>query len=184
VDGFSLYDVADHAEVASGSVYHFFPSLEAAFVALVERYDRVFAEISGRSISTEGFDGWQDILVRQFEESRRFINGHPAALLLIIGPGRTAATRQADNIGDANIARAMEAALEEHFQLPTHPPAQDLLNYVIRLLEAFWELSVQKHGYVNDETSEETNRAAIAYLSLYWSRYLPNADETASGKEP
>lgn len=173
VDAFSLYDVAEHAGVATGSVYHFFPSLEAACIALVERYDKSFAEISGHSIPADEVSDWQDILVRQFENSRRFINAHPAALLLIIGPGRTWASRQADTEGDRGIARAMKVAFQEHFALPEHPAPETLLTYAIRILEGFWELSMQQHGYVNDEISEETNRAAVAYLSLYWPRHLP-----------
>jgi hypothetical protein len=41
------------------------------------------------------------------------------------------------------------------------------------MLEAFWELSYQQHGFVTDDISRETNRAMIAYLSLYWPKYLP-----------
>jgi AcrR family transcriptional regulator len=35
-----LYDIAKHANVPPASVYHFFPTKEAAFVALAERFLR------------------------------------------------------------------------------------------------------------------------------------------------
>lgn len=177
VEAFSLYDVAKHAGVATGSVYHFFPNLEAAFIALVDRYDQKFAEIVSQPIPGDSVDTWQDILIRHFEESRQFINDHPPAMILIIGPGRTWASRQADTLGDTRIAQAMLASFREHFELPENPRPEVLLHYAIRLLEGFWELSYQQHGYVTDEFSTETNRAAVAYLGLYWPRYLPRIEK-------
>jgi AcrR family transcriptional regulator len=175
IESFSLYDVAEEAGVASGSVYHFFPNLEAAFVALVERYDILFAEICSRPIAGDLVSNWEDILNTHFETSRRYINEHPAAMLLIIGPGRSWASRQADTLGDTEIARAMVASYSEHFVLPEYPRPEILLTYAIRILEALWELSFQQHGQVTEELSVETSRAAIAYLSLYWPRFLPRA---------
>jgi AcrR family transcriptional regulator len=179
IDSFSLYDVAEEAGVASGSVYHFFPSMEAAFVALVERYDVLFAEICSRPIAADQVSTWEDILTIHFEASRLFINDHHTALVLIIGPGRTWASRQADTIGDTNIAQAMVASYGEHFKLPGQPRPEVILTYAIRILEALWELSFQQHGYVNEEIATETKRAAIAYLGLYWPRYLPSAAQAA-----
>lgn len=173
IDAFSLYDVAEHAGVASGSVYHFFPNLEAAFIALVERYDRQFAEICSRPAPPEEVSSWEDILIKHFEDSREFINQHLPAMLLIIGPGRTWASKQVDTLGDTLIAQAMLSSYEEHFVLPQEPRPEVLLHYTIRLLEGFWELSFQKHGCVTEEFSRETIRAAVAYLGVYWPRYLP-----------
>jgi AcrR family transcriptional regulator len=175
VDGFGIYDVAKHAGVATGSVYHFFPNIGAALIALVERYDQKFADICAQPIPAEEISKWEDLVVRCFEGSRTFINQHPPAMMLIIGPGRTWASKQVDTLGDTLIARAMLKNLKSHFELPTLPEPDVILHYAIRLLEGFWELSYQQHGYVTDEVSNETNRAAIAYLSLYWPKYLPSA---------
>ena len=56
VEEFSLADVAKRAGVATGSAYHFFPNLEAIFIALVERYDLAFAEIVGEPIEASAVD--------------------------------------------------------------------------------------------------------------------------------
>ena len=170
----SLYDVADEAGVATGSVYHFFPNIEAIFIALVERYDKMFADLI-RDTDAPLDANWQQILVEHTERSREFINARPPALLLIIGPLRTWKSKQVDTIGDAAIARAMVANYRKTLTLPNEPVPEVILHHAIRMLEGFWELSFQQHGHVTEEMSRETNRAMIAYLRLYWPEYLPRA---------
>jgi AcrR family transcriptional regulator len=172
VEEFSLADVAKRAGVATGSAYHFFPNLEAVFIALVERYDVAFAKIVSEPIEASSVETWQDILELHFEKARRFINANPPALILIIGPGRSWQSKQVDTIGDSNIAIAMLETIERFFEIPSSPPAAQLLHLGIRMLEGLWELSVQQHGHVTEEFSRETTRAVTAYLRLYWPRYL------------
>lgn len=168
----SLYDVAKAANVATGSVYHFFPSIESVFIALVERYDELFAKII-RSIEPQDESiQWQDLLVLHTERCREFINDSPSALMLIIGPLRTWQSRLVDTVGDARISLAMVESYQRHFVLPEQPQPESILHYAIQILDGFWELSYQQHGFVTDDISRETNRAMIAYLSLYWPRFL------------
>jgi len=169
----SLYDVAKAAGVATGSVYHFFPSIESVFIALVQRYDELFADLVRDIDPQDSSAGWQDLLVQHTERSREFINSSPPALMLIIGPLRTWQSRLVDTVGDAQISKAMVESYQRHFILPEQPQPESILHYTIRMLEAFWELSYQQHGFVTDDISRETNRAMIAYLSLYWPKYLP-----------
>jgi AcrR family transcriptional regulator len=172
----SLYHVAKKAEVSTGSVYHFFPNMEAIYSALVEHYDEKFAEIIRHAIDNEGTtDTWKDILVIHTETCREFMNSHPAALWLIIGPGRTWQSRQVDTIGDLLIAQSMLASYSDSFSLPTSPKPETILHYAIRILEGFWELSYQLSGHVSKDMSAEANRAMIAYISLYWPLYLEKA---------
>jgi AcrR family transcriptional regulator len=169
----SLYDVASEAGVATGSVYHFFPNIESVFVALVERYDERFANIIRETAIDNGLTSWQDLLVRHTENSRAFINAHPPALLLLIGPLRSWQSKQVDTVGDTRIAHAMTESYGQLLTLPPQPKHEIILHHAIRILEGLWELSYQQHGYVTDDMSRETNRAMTAYLSLYWPRYLP-----------
>lgn len=176
VDGFSLSDVARRAGVATGSAYHFFPNLEAIFIALVERYDIAFAKIVSEPIEASAVETWQDILELHFEKARQFINTNPPALILIIGPGRSWQSKQVDTIGDSNIANAMVATIEQFFVIPSYPPAAQLVHLGIRMLEGLWELSVQQHGHVTEAFSRETTRAVAAYMRLYWPLYLEARD--------
>ena len=169
----SLYDIADEAGVATGSVYHFFPSIESVNVALVERYDERFADIIRNTEPQKGDTSWQNLLKLHTDNSRTFINAHPPALLLLIGPLRSWQSRQVDTVGDTRIAQAMVEGYGRHFILPQQPKPEVILHHAIRMLEGLWELSYQQHGLVTDDMSIETDRAMTAYLSLYWPKYLP-----------
>jgi AcrR family transcriptional regulator len=185
VEEFSLADVAKRAGVATGSAYHFFPNLEAIFIALVERYDIVFTKIVSEPIEPSAVDTWQDVLEIHFEKARQFINANPPALILLIGPGRSWQSKQVDTISDSNIARAMVKTIEEIFVIPSHPPPAEMLHLGIRMLEGMWELSVQLHGHVTEDFSRETTRAVAAYMRLYWPTYLERKNlESASADSP
>ena len=172
----SLYDVAEHAEVAVGSVYHFFPSKHAVLLALIEHYDQQFEKLVGLPLEDGAPGAWQDVLWQQTERSRHYINATPGALIMILGSGQTWATRMRDAVGDMEIARSMATAVERHFQLPDNPPPIKLLFNAIRMLEALWATSYIEHGEVTDEWAAETQKAQCAYLGLYWPTYLPPAE--------
>jgi AcrR family transcriptional regulator len=172
VDDVSLYDIAEHAGVAVGSVYHFFPSMQSTLVALVERYDQNFANIVTKPVNPKLISGWVDVLYHQTERSRQYINKTPAAMILILGPGQNWGTRLADADGDNTIAEAMIDCISSFFHLPNNPPPNEIMLNSIKILESLWTLSYIRHGTVTDTIAEETRRAMTAYLSLYWPKYM------------
>lgn len=175
-DDLSLYDIAEQAGVAVGSVYHFFPSNQAVLVALIERYDNHFGELVDEPIDQNQFDSWQDLLWLQTERSRQYLNATPGALIMILGSGQTWATRLADAAGDSAIAQSMVETLARFFQLPEKPDPTEIIFNAIRLLEALWATSYIKHGSVTDEYAAETHKAMSAYLGLYWPTFLDKSE--------
>ena len=172
VNNFSLYDIAEHAGVAVGSVYHFFPSIESVFAALVERYGEAFTQIVSEHIPPEDITSWADIIWHHIEKSRNYINKHQQVSIMLVGPGRTWETRQVDTTSDLAVAIAMQENIEQYFIIPETPDPPELLHFSIRILESFWELSYQRHGEVTMEVQRETYRAMCAYLELYWPKYM------------
>lgn len=172
IESFSLYDVAEEAGVATGSVYHFFPSLQAAFVALVERYDGEFAAIIAQPVDPVEINSWEDILYAHTERSRAYLNNNLPALNLLLGPGQSWRSRLADTAGNLEIAKSMVASYRELYVVPTVPDPAELLLFAIEILEALWGLSYQRHGRITDEMAAETQRAMVAYLRLYFPKYM------------
>lgn len=169
---FTMAELAERAGVAKGSAYHFFPNLEAVYIALVERFDQSFIDIVSAPIEPSDIEKWSDVIDLHFDRSRQFINNNPPALILIIGPGRTWETRLKDAAGDSQIAHFMVETLERFFILPKHPPPQQLLHMCIQILNGLWELSVVEHGHVTDDFARETKRAVTAYVGQYWPTHL------------
>ena len=180
VKNFSLYDIAEHAGVAVGSVYHFFPSIESVFAALVERYGDDFSQIVSEHIPPENIDTWGDVIWLHIEKSRNYINEHQQVLIMLIGPGQTWQTRQIDTVSDTAVAKAMQENIEQYFSLPETPKPSELLHFAIRILESFWQLSYQRHGEVTVEVQQETYRAMCAYLELYWPKYLDRKQQNSN----
>ena len=178
VHNFSLYDIAKHADVAVGSVYHFFPGIEAVFAALVERYDREFAEIVSEDIPLGEIESWGDIIWDHIERARYYVNENSQVLIMLLGPGQTWQTRQVDTVGDTAVARAMWKTISEYFDIPASPDPAELLHYAIRILESIWQLSYQRHGNVTPEMQQETYRAMCAYLELYWPKHMQRKEST------
>jgi AcrR family transcriptional regulator len=173
VHNFSLYDIAEHAGVAVGSVYHFFPSIESVFAALVERYDRDFQVIVSENTPANEIKTWGDIIWHHIERSRLYINEHQQVMIMLLGPGLTWQTRQVDTVGDTAIALAMKKNIQQYFDVPEKPEASELLHFAIRIVESLWQLSYERHGRVTVEIQQEVYRAMCAYLELYWPKHLP-----------
>jgi AcrR family transcriptional regulator len=176
IGNFGMADVVERAEVATGSAYHFFPNLEAIFIALVERYDAEFAKLVRLDIDVGDVKAWSDIIELQFEKSREFMNANPPAMTLIIGPGRSWQSRVADTVAESAIAHSMVDTLERFFVLPQHPPPEQLLQLCIQILNGIWELSVQRHGRVTKEFERETVQVVCTYLRSYWPQHLDRRD--------
>ena len=180
VHNISLYDIAKNAEVAVGSVYHFFPNIEAVFAALVERYGGEFTAIVSENISQEEVESWSDVIWHNIEKSRQFINANEQILIMLLGPGQTWQTRLVDTVSDTVVSRAMLTNINEHFEVPDSPDPAELLHFAIRILESIWQLSYQRHGQVTEEMQKETYRAMCAYLELYWPRFIKRKDHIPS----
>ncbi len=174
---FGLRDVAKHAGVASGSVYHFFPNNEVLYVALVDRYNRRFVGMINAPVDDDAFTTWHELISLHFENAREYMNSNAQARSLILGSGRSWQSRESDSMGDSNIANALVEALAAKFRLPEYPPPTDLVYLALRILEGFWELSVRQHDFITNDIARETTRAVNAYLGLYWPGFLePNHD--------
>ena len=132
---------------------------------------------SERQMRLFGQNVWQREAdnVEQTERSRRFINDHRPAMLLILGPGQTWQSRLIDTVGDTHIAHSMVKAIAEHFVVPKAPDPAELMHRAIRCLESLWQLSFQRHGSVTDEMAVETNKVMIAYLRIYWPELMEPA---------
>lgn len=168
-----LYDIAKAAKVPPSSVYHFFPTKEAAFAALAERYlKRLFKATRETPFNDPRIKKWQDVFVLSSRLCVEFYNSNPVILKLFFGSVATPEIRQRD----ADYLRVLSADgydwLDRFFHMPDMPDAEIRFSVVWSIFDGITNTSYQRHGYVTPEFHDEAIRAVIAYSSTFLPKTL------------
>ena len=162
----SLAQIAERADVPLPSVYHFFPSRNAAFVSLAQRYHHRILEMAKQEILHEP-KGWQEVFEHRLRRTAAFLNSEPAALRLFMGAGVSAEVRHADVLGNTAIAKQRADYLVERFELPVIPKLEEYISISLAMTDGIWALSYGQHRCISDVYVMEAVRACISYLRSY-----------------
>lgn len=84
-DDVGIYQIAEEANAPTASAYHFFPTKDAAFVALAQRYLEWFQRGMHDAVEASAFAGWLELVARDSAASAHYLNAHPGALKLLTG---------------------------------------------------------------------------------------------------
>ena len=173
----SLYDIADVAAVPAASVYHFFPSPAAAFVALAQRYIAIFHDIVAEPLEHASLTGWQDVFHIKGNQARQFFNEHGVARKLFLGSEYSWQVRQADKESNRDLAQGIAGLYEKHFEIAGAGNLVRQIEIGFGISDTVWSLSCQRHDVITDFYAQEAARAFDAYLGLYLPAILPRRDE-------
>lgn len=166
-DDIGLYQIAEAAGVPPASVYHFFPTKEAAFVALVQRYIEGFAEIGKQPIECARLHSWQDLMAIDHQRARNYYNCHPAALKLLYGGFGGLESRKIDYEYVSFLAELTYPRYDRVFHMPYISEPAKLFHISLAILDSIWSLSFLKHGTITDDYADEALAACIAYCRLF-----------------
>lgn len=169
----SHQDLADRIGCATATVYHLFPSMNAVFSALSDRYAKVWVAVASRVEPVGQFHSWQDMFRQKFDECRAHYNKTPQALLLFIGPNMIPEVRIKDRALNKTLGDALLTSMEPHFEIAKQSYLSEKLANAIEISDTFWSLSVARHGLISDELAEEAFVAIFAYLETFIPQYLP-----------
>ncbi len=169
---FNLGDVAKKAGVPTSTAYHFFSNIDAAFAALVGRYDDAFGRLLQETVDTGPYDSWQDLIGVFLDRSRHYVNENPQLMALFIGPGRTIELQQVSELGDVSIADGILRTLRHYWRIPQSPPPREIVHVAMQIVSGCWELSIHMSRRVDERIASESERAVIAYLRSYWPEQL------------
>lgn len=167
----SLNKIAESAGVPPASVYHFFPSKEAALIELAEVYFGKILESSRGPIAPPPAT-WQDLIVRRLHDTSQFFNEHPSSMKLFFGTALNAEVRRRDMDGIASVAEARADAFDHYFVMPSIPDWTAKLANSVALNDGIWALAYSQHRCITAEALEEGIRATIAYLRCFLPEYL------------
>lgn len=166
-DSIGLYQIAECAGVPPASVYHFLPTKEAAFLALVERYLRNLMKYHRTPVEADSLQSWQDLERLGYRRAVEFINANPSAMKILYGGYGSVETRKIDKLFTQELAKTHYQWVNLLFHMPYIDRPEEKYEITLGIFDAILEISVRNHGSVTDHYLEEACSACIAYQRLF-----------------
>jgi AcrR family transcriptional regulator len=176
-DEVGLYQIAEHAGVPSASVYHFFPTKEAAFAALAQRYLRGFAEQARKPIDPGALYSWQGLMAWDQLQAIDYYHANPPAMTLFMGRYGGLETRKAEAEHNGLLAARVYRRLNSLFHMPALRDTEEKFHIYLEIVDAVLALSFVKHGKVTDDYRQQAWRASTAYCRLFLPEVVELRDE-------
>lgn len=178
-----LYDIAERAKVPPASVYHFFPTREAAFIALAEHYLERFYELTRlQPLDRSQILRWPDLFEHSSNRAVKFYNAHPVMLKLFFGGAMSPEIRRRDLDYVRNLSAGGYEWMNRYFIMPYLPDAEMKFSVVWSIYDAVTVASYERHGCVTPAYHHELLEALIGYCRTFLPEALPlrppSPDET------
>jgi len=169
-----LYDIAERAGVPPASVYHFFPTNEAAYVALAERYlERLHELIRLTPLNREQIRRWPDFFALSSRRYISFCNDNPVLLKIFFGGGVNGEIRQRDAEYVRILSEQSYGWMDQYFIMPYLPDAHLRFSVIWSINDGITLTSYLRHGFVTPEFHEEMLAAVVAYGRTFLPDVLP-----------
>ncbi|WP_187971986.1 TetR/AcrR family transcriptional regulator [Aquibium microcysteis] len=176
-----LSQIAEHARVPPASVYHFFPTKEAAFMALVQRYVwEIRSMQKRRPVPHSALRSWQEFLAQELREAVDFFRTTPQAMKLFLGRYGGMETWRAELAQNAAAAHLLFRRLNSAFHLPLIRDAEAKFLTFIEVVDAVLGISYARDGDITDEALEEAHRASVAYCKLFLPEQMELREDVAA----
>lgn len=168
-----LYQIAEHAKISAGTVYHFFPTINAVFIALAERYHQDFHKVVSEPAPAARLISWQDLLIIRHERAVKYYNEHLPASKILLGAPPSWEIQQADAHYNETTAPTIFAYFDRVFVMPHVKDPALHFDVMLAIAGAIWSISFRRHGTINIVYAEEAVGACIAYCR----KFLPERIE-------
>lgn len=163
----SLADICAKADIPRASAYHFFPNVQAVFLAL--RLLNAIQIIEAlKTINPIQYTSWQGYIQALIDVGVKELNSDIATTKLIYGTN--APDYGSKSFGaqfDEQLAKVCYEALQANYDVPNLLEQQEVLAVGFTLVDAVLALSYRRHGDITAQLAEEAKLAVIAYLRTY-----------------
>ena len=166
-DDIGIYQIAEAAGAPTASAYHFFPTRDAAFLAVAERYLEHFLSLTAGPIEAAALRSWQDLLEIDSRRTMEFYNLNPSAMKIFYSGFGSTVVREADISFNNAIAGSIYRRMDFVFHMPSLKDATRVYHIGLAIMDAVWAISFQKHGKITSEYFREGVVACEAYHRLY-----------------
>ncbi|MCE9522430.1 MAG: TetR/AcrR family transcriptional regulator [Alphaproteobacteria bacterium] len=159
--------IAEAVQMPSATVYHFFPSAEAALVAQAQIYISEFETMAGRETQLLDRTSWQRSWRAGAQRGREVFVADAARMRLLLGADVPADVQNVDAEFNIRLGRIIAAQFERETYLAPTPGLAEAFTHAVEISDTFWRLSFRRTGTITDYYFDEGMRAVIAYLSTY-----------------
>lgn len=162
-----LYQIAERANISPGTVYHFFPTINAVFIALAEKYHQHFLALAAEPAPANRLISWQDLLIIRHERAVAYYNAHLPASKVLLGSLPSWELQQAQNQYDESVAPSVFGYFDQVFLMPHIKDPEPRFEIMFAIAGAIWSISFQRYGMINAWYAEEAMRACIAHCRTF-----------------
>ncbi|MEN2750732.1 MULTISPECIES: TetR/AcrR family transcriptional regulator [Psychrobacter] len=173
INDISLADVCEEAGIPRASAYHFFPNIEAIFLALRFLNAIEILEIL-TTVETVDYDRWQGYLTALIQRCVSIFHDDQTKAKLIYDTNTP--DFEGDGFGedmDHQIVELVYKRLSERYEMPKFEDIQDILLVTYSIINGVFTLSYRRHERITDNYLQEATTASIAYLRCYLPEKLP-----------
>jgi AcrR family transcriptional regulator len=181
-DEIGYYDIVQRAGMSAASVYHFFPSKDAVFMALAERYFNHFQASAERRTRSVAPKNWQDLLAARHQAAVEYYNSHKAAMKLIFGNQPFLEIRSADLDSNRAISNHRLEEFRRVYDLPNVKDVAQKFLTAVTISDAIWRVSFIEHGHITPWYAEEAIRATVAYFRTFLPEHLEPREAAGSSE--
>lgn len=168
-----LYDIAGAATVPPASVYHLFPTKEAAFVALAERYLVGLSHHIVRPVRSGQLRRWQDLVSIELHRAVEFYNANKVMSKLFFGANVIPDVRMLDVRNVKAASASTYDRMNKIFEMPYLYDADTKFASLIGIYDGIWMTSYARHGRITAEFARESELAGIAYCETFLPAVIP-----------
>ncbi len=182
-DQIGFYQIAERAGMPAASVYHFFPTKNAAFLALARRYLDHFRQGARRPIDPAETGSWQDVIRKRHERAVAYYNAHPPAMKLILGVQPFLEIHDADSTANEDISKLLLEDLRRTFHFPYVAGPEQKFLICLSIADAIWRISFAAHRRITPDFAREATRATLAYMRTFLPEVLEprGVDQVSQG---
>ncbi len=173
INDITLAAVCEEAGIPRASAYHFFPNIEAIFLALRFLNAIEILEILA-TVETVNCDRWQGYLTTLIERSIHIFHEDPTKAKLIYDTNTP--DFEGDSFGedmDHQVIGLVYQRLSERYEMPKLEDIEDILLVTYSIINSVFTLSYRRHESITDKYLQEAITASIAYLRCYLPEKLP-----------
>lgn len=186
IEDISLSDIAAEAGVSKPSVHYHFPTISDIQLEVARRHHEILGgllEASHKRLAAQRIASWQDWIRIEAGIARDYFNGCRPALETGLGPIMNRETRlRMFAVNELGGRRKLET-LTSLFDIPNKALVETIFKYHGEMLDTFWSEAYLDHGYIDDETFEDSLRACIGYLRNFLPEVLAFRETSAEPEQ-